>query len=298
MSRKFLPAYLLGAALAAGGIAAPVQAGHMSQSAHGQMSDFMAHHGFMKPSAREDKSSPARLGVAIAAIPQADLDSLDLEYGVRIQEVLDGSIAQDAGLQAGDVVTGISDRPAYSPERLQHLVGEAAGTSTIALMRDGESLQLTAAFPKPETGRAVLGVRIQEMTDELKEAFGTEGDAGVLISQVVPGSAAKQAGLKAGDVIVSMGGSGITTVDDVYNALEGRSKGDSLDIAIVREREMSELEVALGGAPLEHSSQAKHPHGTTGHGMPGHGGYGHGFHGSHGMMPKHGCGMGRGQRSS
>jgi len=296
MSKTFFPAFLLSAALAAGGIAAPVQAGHMSQSAHGQMPGFMAHHGFMKHKAHEN--GPAKLGVAIAAIPQADLDGLDLEYGVHIEKVLEGSIAQDAGLQAGDVVTGINDRPAYSPERLQHLVGEAVGVSTIALMRDGESLQLTTAFPKPETGRAVLGVRIQEMTDELKEAFGTEGDAGVLISQVLPGSAAKQGGLKAGDVIVSMGGEGITTVDDVYNVLDSQSAGDSLDIAIVRERETNELKIALGGAPMGQASHAMHPHGVTGRGMPGHRLHGHGVHGPHGMMPKHGCGMGKGQRSS
>jgi len=297
MSSQFLPASLLAAVLVVGGVVAPVQAGHgLSRGAHGQMSEFMAHHGFMKPDAQQE--SPAKLGVAIAEVSQADLDTLSMEYGVRVEKVLEGSIAEAAGLQSGDVVTAINDRPAYSPARLQHLVGEASGSSTVTVSRNGESVQLSATFAKPQTGKALLGVRIQEMTHELKEAFGTEGDTGVLISQVMRGSAAKQAGLKAGDVIVSMGGDGIATVTDVYDALGGYSSGDSVDIAIVREREKAEMKIVLGAAPHQTQSHAMQPHGTMGHGMPGHGSYGHGFHGSHGKMPKHGCHMGKGQRRS
>ena len=292
MKRKLLPACLLTAALVAVG-AVPVHAGHgKSQDTHGQMSEFMTRHGVMKPEAQ--RGQPAKLGVAIAAIPQADLDSLDLEYGVRIEKVVEGSVAAAAGLQPGDVITDVNDRPAYSPERLQHLVQEASGAAIIALKRDGQALQLQAAFAEPQTGRAMLGVRIQEMTDELKEAFGTEGDTGVLISQVIRGSAAKQAGLKAGDVIVSMGGDGIRTVRDVYDALGGYSSGDSVDIAIVRERQKKEMKIALGAAPREAQSYPTHPHEMLGHGMPGHGDYGHGFHESDGMMRNNGCHMGKG----
>ncbi|MGB5670423.1 MAG: PDZ domain-containing protein [Sedimenticolaceae bacterium] len=295
MSKKFLPASMLTAVLVAGGVAVPVQAGHQnSNSAHDPMSEFMAHHGFMQSDAKQD--SPAKLGVAISEVSQAVLDRLSLEYGVRVEKVMKGSIAETAGLQPGDVVTAIDDRPAYSPARLQHLVGEASGASTVTVSRDGESLQVKAAFAEPQTGKALLGVRIQEMTGELKEAFGTEGNAGVLISQVVSGSAAKQAGLKAGDVIVSLGQGGVTAVQDVYSLLDGYSPGDSIEIAFVRDREKRVMEIALGGAPQIQSS-GMHPHGMPGP-VPGHGGYGHGFHGSHGFMPKHGCGMSKGQRRS
>jgi len=292
MSKKFLPASLLTAALVAGGVAIPVQAGHQkSHGAHDQMSEFMAHHGFMQPDAKQD--SPAKLGVAISEVSQADLDILSLEYGVRIEKVLEGSIAEAAGLKSGDIVTAINDRPAYSPARLQHLVGKASGASTVTVARGGEPLQITAAFPEPQTGKALLGVRIQEMTDDLKEAFGTEGNAGVLISQVVSGSAAKQAGLKAGDVIVSLGQGDVTSVQDVHSLLDGYSPGDSIEIAFVRDREEKVTQIALGRA-TQIKSSGMHPHGMYGH-MPGHSGYGHG---SHGYTPKHGCGMGKGQRSS
>jgi S1-C subfamily serine protease len=296
MKDKFLPASLLTAALFAGVAAAPVLAGHgMSQSAHEQMSRFMAHHPFIKHQERQD--NPAVLGVAIAEMPQAELDILSLEYGVRIEKVLEGSVAEAAGIQSGDLVTAINGRPAYSPARLQHLVSEARGESTVTVARSGESLTLGAMFPAPQAGNAMLGVRIQGMTDELKEVFGTEGKTGVLISQVVTGSAAKQAGLKAGDVIVSLGGDDIMSVRDVHALLDGYAPGDKVDVAYVRDREKRSIQVELSGADAQqHHSYAVHPHGMFGHGGWGHGaGHGHGHFGHHGMMPGKGCATGKKQ---
>ena len=306
MLNKTLPASLLAAALATGGMAVSAHAGHATKDgAHAQMSQFMAHHSFMNPDARQGQ--PAKLGVAIAAVPQAELDALSLEYGVRIQDVLEGSVAEKAGIKAGDLVTEIDGRPAYSPERLQHLVAAAEGASTIALLRNEESLRLQAEFASPErdTGasRAVLGIRIQEMTNELKEAFGTEGDAGVLVSQVLSGSAAKKAGLKAGDVIVSIGGDAIRAVTDVHGVLGGYSPGETLDVAVVRDRQAKVMQIALGSSSDVVQPHVMHPHhGQQRHGMRGYGHYGHGYgyHGSDGNMPWHGagCHMGKGQRSS
>ena len=287
MSKKYLPASLLAAALVAGGMAVSAHAGHgMNGDAHGQMAQFMAHHGFMRSDVQQNE--PAKLGVAIAAISQADLDALSLEYGVRIQDVLEGSVAENAGIEAGDVVTEIDGRPAYSPERLQHLVAEAAGASTIALLRNKESLRLQAEFSSPEPDPA---------------AFGTEGDAGVLVSQVLSGSAAKKAGLKAGDVIVSIGGDAISAVTDVHGVLGGYSPGQTLEVAIVRDRQAKVMQIALGSSSHAGQPHVMHPyHGQQGHGMRGYGNYSHGYgyDGSKGNMPWHGggCHMCKGQRSS
>jgi S1-C subfamily serine protease len=297
MSNKILPVSLLTAALFAGGVIVPAQAGQgMGHGTHDQMSLLMAHHGFMKQ--HERQGNPAKLGVAIAEVPQTELDALSLEYGVRVEKVLQGSVAETAGLQPGDVVVSINDRPAYSPVRLQHLVKVAQGSSTITVSRNGESLKLDAAFAEPQTGNAVLGVRIQEMTDDLKEAFGSQGKAGVLISQVNDGSAAHQAGLKAGDVIVSLGKDEITSVHDVHAALGAYAPGDKVDMAFVRDRERRSMQIELGAASHASQSYAMHPYGMRGHGKGDHGKYGHGYQGHHGMMSKHGCGMHKGQRRS
>lgn len=287
---------LMAAALVAGALTLPAQAGHATgHHMPYQKPNLDPHYGDMAAGAAE--GDRPRLGVAISAMPQADLEGMSLEYGVRIDQILEGSVAEAAGLLVGDVVIAVDGRPAYSPERMQYLVKQSTDAAKLTLMRGGESLKLSAAFAQPKasgmTGRAVLGIRIQEMTTDLKEAFGSEDERGVLISQVMRGSAASRAGLRAGDVLVSVGDDRIVAVEDVHSALRGHAPGDSLDVAIVRDRQESKVQVALGGVPDAQTPRAAPAHGMHGHGDTGRGSYGH-----HGMMPKHGCNMGRMQRPS
>ncbi len=212
----------------------------------------------------------------IAEVPQARLNDLGLEYGVRIKAVKPGSVAASTGLQSGDLITAVGDRPAYSVKRLQYLLHEAQGSTAITLSRDGESMQVQADFAKPPSGRAMLGVRVQHMTDELKRAFGTDGQSGVLISQVTDGSAASKAGLKAGDVIVSLGGTEVGEVKDVYRLIGSQAPGDALDVSFVRDREQQTLQVELGAGPDIQQAGKVHPYGM------------HRWH--HGGMPGKHCG--------
>lgn len=278
---------LAATAFLAGALTLPAQAGHaLGHDMPYQTPGFDPHHGNMAPGATIEVRP--RLGVAITAMPQADLEGMSLEYGVRIGEILEGSVAEAAGLQVGDVVTAVDGRPAYSPERMQYLVKQSSDAAMLTLMRGDESLKLPASFAKAKasgmSGRAVLGIRIQEMTTDLKEAFGSDDERGVLISQVMRDSAASRAGLRAGDVLVSVGDDRIVAVEDVHSALHGHSPGDSLIVAIVRDRQESTVQVALGGVP-----GAKAPRGAA---------PAYGMHGHHGMMPKHGCSMGKMYRPS
>jgi S1-C subfamily serine protease len=238
--------------------------------------------------ARHEK--PMKLGVAIAPLPQQALERLGIEYGVRIDRVMSGSAAATSGLQAGDIVTEIDGRPAYSPERMQYLVGQSGDRSAIAIVRGDERTELQVSYARPDTaaakGSAVLGVRIQEMTPDLKEAFGTRDRQGVLVSQVIGGSAAERAGLRAGDVLVEIAGDAVQSVKDVRRILAQKSPGETVAIAIVRDRQASTLNAALD----VHPPMAGHPvmgyrHGHHGHGKmfkkhcpPGRAYQGHGYH--------------------
>jgi len=202
-----------------------------------------------------------KLGVKITGISQAQLNKLGLEYGVRVKAVKPGSVAAVSGLQSGDVITSIGDRPAYSVKRLQYLLKEAQGATGMELLRGGQKMQVNAEFPKPESGRAMLGVRVQPMTEDLKRAFGTDGQSGVLISQVTDESAASKAGLKAGDVIVALGGNPVGRVKDVYRLIGSQAPGDALDVALVRDREEMTLQVELGAGPAIKQAGRSHPHG-------------------------------------
>lgn len=289
MSKTILPAALVAVAIAASGLSATASAGYGTCSKADKMAKFAEIHGFAHPHAAASAEKP-RLGVAIAAVNQADLDTMGLEYGVRIERVMPQSLAADIPLQPGDVVTAVGDRPAYSPERLQHLVGAAEGSTTIALTRTGQALKLPVDFSvasKPaDEGKPALGVRIQNMTSALKEAFGAQGDKGVLIAQVSDGSAAAAAGLKAGDVVVAVDDQAVQMTGDVLQALSTRTPGDEVEVKILRDRAEASVTVVLGQA--EHSmpyGKPYHWHGHKGHGKHG---YGHPYHGGLGHGSWHG----------
>jgi S1-C subfamily serine protease len=204
---------------------------------------------------------PPRLGVAITPLNQAMLDDLGLEYGVRIDGVRPGSVAEQAGLKAGDLVTALSDRPVYSPERMQHLVREAGDSMTIAVKRGDEALRLLASFPSESanpasTGRAILGLRVQMMTPDLQEAFGATQGQGVLVSQVISDSAAARAGLRAGDVITAIDTASVSSVRSLHQALAAHSPGDEVNIDILRKGETMSVAVALGAHPMATQVQA------------------------------------------
>lgn len=270
MKHPMAAAVLAGSVIAAG-LIGPVQAGHMSHAFAAQHGDAMMH---------SQQSDPAKLGIAIAPLSQDTLASMTLEYGVRVEQVIPESVAAGSGLQAGDVVTEVDGRPAYSPERLQYLVNASGDRSAIAIVRGTDRMELQISYAKADAsrddGKAVLGVRIQEMTSDLKEAFGTQDRQGVLISQVMKGSAAARAGLKAGDVLVAIGGEPVQSVGDVQGKLKGMAAGRSIAIGIVRDREPTTLNADLDAHPVV---GAKHP--IMGHG-----------HG-HGMMYKKHCKPGK-----
>jgi serine protease Do len=101
-------------------------------------------------------------------------------------------------------------------------------------------------FPAPgsrfPSSRGRLGVSIQAITPELAEFFGAT-NGGVLVSSVTKESAAARAGIKAGDVIVSINGKAVSDADDLTSALEDIN-GD-VTIVVLRDKKAMTLKATL-----------------------------------------------------
>ena len=83
---------------------------------------------------------------------------------------------------------------------------------------------------------AWLGVVLQPLTDELREAMDLDSDVqGVLVSDVVDESPAEEAGLEDGDVIVKIGDEPIETVKQAVEAIKAFEPGDDVDVAVLRD---------------------------------------------------------------
>ena len=130
------------------------------------------------------------------------------------------------------------------PEQMEGLVER--------LRSSGERMRLHA----PEFSGSVfafmgggrLGVGIQSVGDQLGEYFGLDGRNGVLVTSVEEDSPADKAGLKAGDIILSVGGEPVDGTGELALAVREADQGP-IAVAILRDRKERTVTVELPGAP-------------------------------------------------
>lgn len=90
-----------------------------------------------------------------------------------------------------------------------------------------------------------LGIQVQSMTEALRAYFGAPKGQGVLVADVPADSPAKQAGLRAGDVLLEVEGKTIGDIDDIYEALSGKKEGDAVRLIVLRDKKRVELQSKL-----------------------------------------------------
>jgi membrane-associated protease RseP (regulator of RpoE activity) len=90
-----------------------------------------------------------------------------------------------------------------------------------------------------------LGVQVTLLTEELRGYFGAQKDAGILVGKVEPGSAAEKAGVRVGDVLVTLGGATIDDAGDVRQALGDAKEGDTMPLTVVRDHKPVTLAVKV-----------------------------------------------------
>jgi membrane-associated protease RseP (regulator of RpoE activity) len=238
----------------------------------------------------------AHLGVTLRDVTVEKARELKLpgEYGALVASVEEDSAAAKAGLQKGDVIVEFAGERVRSAAQLRRLIHEtpAGRTVNLQVIRDGQSRTLSAKlqghtnsfyFQAPDvhipqieinpnmmapfnnrnftfmlSGRPTLGVTGEELTSQLAGYFGVKQGKGVLVSEVLAGSPAAQAGLKAGDVIVAVDGKEVTTVAELRKAVELKSGEDTrkLNLTVVRDHHEQTLPVELKRPePFEHGKE-------------------------------------------
>lgn len=106
---------------------------------------------------------------------------------------------------------------------------------------------------------AYLGIQMADLSPELKQRLNSDpnspltvdAEEGVLIVQVVPNSPAASAGLRAGDIIQSVGGAAVADSKAVQSAVEASQVGRNLAIRVLRDGQVRNLNVRPGTVPVE-----------------------------------------------
>ncbi|WP_110687450.1 DegQ family serine endoprotease [Salinicola aestuarinus] len=162
------------------------------------------------------------------------------------------------------IQTDVAINPGNSGGPLFNLDGEVVGINSQIYTRSGGFMGLSFAVPisvamnvadqlrtEGHVSRGWLGVVIQPVSKDLAESFGLDDTRGALISDVSDDSPAKQAGLKAGDVVLKAGGEEIEDSTTLPRLVGQVAPGDDLELQILRAGETQTLDVTVGEWPEE-----------------------------------------------
>nr|WP_242521870.1 DegQ family serine endoprotease [Motiliproteus sp. SC1-56] len=219
----------------------------------------------------------------LSALPLADSDQLRVgDFVIAIgnpfglgQTVTTGIVSAlgrtGLGIEGYEnfIQTDASINPGNSGGALVNLKGELVGVNTAIIAPGGGNVGIGFAIPanmasaitphlarEGQVRRGRLGILMQNLSPDLAEAFGLGSDqGGVLINQVVPGSAAEQAGLRAGDVILAIDGRPVADPAVLRTRLGMLAVGDTLQLELLRD-----------GTPLSLTARMGSPYGARAQG--------------------------------
>ena len=190
------------------------------------------------------------LGVLFLVL-EAPFDAAEFREGVGavVGGVEADGPAARAGVKRGDVILSVDGHKVDDVVDLRNRIAQTPpGTAVrLEILRDGR--EKTFRVKLGELGseqvaslsasrqEEALGWEMQELTPELAQRLGYEGEKGVVITDVQPGGVAHQAGLRRGDLVLEIDRRPIRSMAD-YNAAMGRKKaGDAMLILARRGRQ-------------------------------------------------------------
>ena len=179
-----------------------------------------------------------RLGVHIQDLTPELAQAFGVEAGsgALISKVIPDSAAKAADLREGDVITMVNGRAIKGATELRNVIGLARADEEIELtyIRDRKSFnkKIRIRAVVAESGRGIQisesfeGARLEDVDDSSSQ----NGQPGIRVVEVTSGSAAWQAGLRSGDIILSVNRQWVFSLEDLVQIVNGRTSGLLLNI--------------------------------------------------------------------
>lgn len=188
------------------------------------------------------------LGIGLQHVDQklAKSFGMDKPRGALVTQVMKDSPAEKAGVKAGDVVLSFNGKPINKAQDLPPLVALSAidKDAEIALLRDGKEMTLkvrignlddTASISATGSDKgSAWGMQLKGLSSEERSALNFHDDGGVLIARIAPKSAAEDSGLKAGDIILAIGGQAVNDAGQVTDILRKAPQNRPVPVLIYR----------------------------------------------------------------
>ncbi len=184
------------------------------------------------------------LGVQIQPVTAGIADSLGLKkaMGAIVDSTQDGSPAAKAGVQTGDVITGVNGAPVKNARELARTIAtmQPDSTAKLDILRNGQSQTVTVTLGKmPNEQQANAGNEMQTPRHGVPHlglsvapaaTVAGAGGKGVVVTAVDPNGPAADAGFKVGTVILDVGGKAVGNAGDVVTALQDAKAQGKRDI--------------------------------------------------------------------
>jgi len=192
---------------------------------------------------KDGKVTHGYMGIGITDVTPENSKFFDVanNQGAVVTQVEKDSPGAKGGLKVGDVITGLDGQTISDAGSLQVEVGQKRPGTKIDLdvLRDGKKITVPVELEamgarrgddsesaSAEQGKPRWGLGLGNLSDEARQQIQAPGDVkGAVIENVVPGSSADNAGLRPGDVIVSVNRKPVSSVSDVKQALSSVPKG-------------------------------------------------------------------------
>lgn len=202
--------------------------------------------------------------------------------GVLVAEVATDGPAAKAGLQASDVILAYDGHDVEGTVQFRRLVRETPpGRSvTLTVLRDGHEQKLTIQvgsgrdvdvtallrnveplrtynfkMEAPEIfigSTPTLGIEAEDVSGQLGAYFGVPGEEGVLVREVSSGTPAAKAGVKAGDVITSVNGAVVRTVNELRQRLREDREEKTVALKLMRQGSATTITVTIEPPETQH----------------------------------------------
>ncbi|MFL2998700.1 MAG: Do family serine endopeptidase [Candidatus Neomarinimicrobiota bacterium] len=184
------------------------------------------------------------LGVYIQELDSETAEALDIDIrnGALITDVVDGSPAEESGIQEGDVIIEFDGESIANPANLKNVVSLTApnSSSIVKVLRNGSEKKLKVILEElPEDPRSRdtknkkefndYGFQLREMTKSLREKYELPKEDALVITSVDPNGEAYSKGIREGDIVKRVGTKKVTNLSDFKKYVKrSNSKGSLL----------------------------------------------------------------------
>jgi serine protease Do/serine protease DegQ len=157
------------------------------------------------------------------------------------------------------IQTDASINPGNSGGALVNLRGELVGINSAILSGSGGNIGIGFAIPVNmvrasmdqlikygQVKRGILGVQLYSITADIAKEFGLTETTGALVAGVAQGSSAERAGIKTGDIIISLNGNTMKSSGELRNAIGMLHVGDKVELGLLRDGKPRKVTALIG----------------------------------------------------